>query len=326
MHCRYKWQKWSRYPLAILERLSVSKDYGGIGFRSLRAFNLALLSKQAWNLVAKPDNLITKLLKARYFPKCDFLEASIGHNPSYVWTSILSSKFIIQGGCKWSIGTGEDINLWDQNWLHEGLSIPTPSSFQGSGDLRKVKDIMMSNTKAWDIDKIRGTFDSRNHDRFGIAGNWQQIWRAKIPPKVKNLLWRICHNVLPTRARLIISRGVQCPEHCVACNNSAEDSMHVLFFCPRSVHCWQQMGLWNNINASLNTSSSIAENMLIILQNLDKEQQEIFSVSVEIIRCGKMSQTLPKRCAKEPNIYSQAGGKHRGFAITQTPHSHYLNS
>ncbi|MCH80360.1 replication protein A 70 kDa dna-binding subunit, partial [Trifolium medium] len=78
------------------DRLSVSKDYGGMGFKSLQAFNLALLGKQAWNLVTRPDNLITKLLKARYFPKCDFLEANIGHNPSYVWRSIWRSKFIVQ--------------------------------------------------------------------------------------------------------------------------------------------------------------------------------------------------------------------------------------
>jgi hypothetical protein len=66
----------------------VSKDYGGIGFKNLQAFNLALLGKQAWNLVTKSESLITKLFKARYFPNCDFVEANIGHNPSYVWRSI----------------------------------------------------------------------------------------------------------------------------------------------------------------------------------------------------------------------------------------------
>jgi hypothetical protein len=70
------------------ERLTVSKDYGGMGFKNLQAFNLAMLGKQAWNLVTKPSNLITKLFKARYFPNCDFFEANIGHNPSYVWRSI----------------------------------------------------------------------------------------------------------------------------------------------------------------------------------------------------------------------------------------------
>jgi hypothetical protein len=62
----------------------VSKDYGGMGFKNLQAFNLAMLGKQAWNLITKPESLITKLLKAKYFPKCDFFDSSIGHNPSFV--------------------------------------------------------------------------------------------------------------------------------------------------------------------------------------------------------------------------------------------------
>jgi hypothetical protein len=72
----FQWLSW--------ERLSVSKDYSGMSFKNLQAFNLAMLGKQAWNLFTKPSSLITKLLKARYFPYCDLFESSIGHNPSYV--------------------------------------------------------------------------------------------------------------------------------------------------------------------------------------------------------------------------------------------------
>jgi hypothetical protein len=101
--------------------------------------------------------------------------------------------------------------------------------------------------------------------RTGIAGNWNIIWQAKIPPKVKNLLWRIGRNVLPTRARLN-SRGV--------------DSLHELFLCPRSIDCWQKAGLWNHISAGLNISSNITDNLFSILQSFDKEQQELFNVMV----------------------------------------------
>lgn len=33
-------------------------------------------------------------------------------------------------------------------------------------------------------------------------GYWSGIWRLKVPPKVKNLVWRICRGCFPTRARL----------------------------------------------------------------------------------------------------------------------------
>jgi len=29
-------------------------------------------------------------------------------------------------------------------------------------------------------------------------GNWSGIWRLKVPPKVKNLVWRMCRGCLPT--------------------------------------------------------------------------------------------------------------------------------
>jgi hypothetical protein len=80
------------------ERLSVHKQAGGMGFKSLKAFNHAMLGKQSWNLLTKPNALFTKLFKAKYFPRSDFHEASIGHNPSYVWRSIWSSKFMVKGG------------------------------------------------------------------------------------------------------------------------------------------------------------------------------------------------------------------------------------
>jgi hypothetical protein len=105
-----------------------------------------------------------------------------------------------------------------------------------------------------------------SQDNAGIAGNWQQIWRAKIPPRVKNLLWRIGRNVLPTRVRLN-SRGIQCPENCAICNDGVEDSIHVLFLCPHNMACWQQEGLWNHINAGLNISNNIADILLFILHN-----------------------------------------------------------
>ncbi|GAU17355.1 hypothetical protein TSUD_232310 [Trifolium subterraneum] len=84
-----RWMSW--------ERLSVHKQDGGMGFKSLGAFNHAMLGKQAWNLITKPDTLVAKLFKAKYFPHSDFLESSIGHNPSYVWRSIWSSKFVVKG-------------------------------------------------------------------------------------------------------------------------------------------------------------------------------------------------------------------------------------
>lgn len=45
-------------------------------------------------------------MKARYFPKGDFLTAEIGINPSYMWRSILFAQEDVKSGCRRRIGDG----------------------------------------------------------------------------------------------------------------------------------------------------------------------------------------------------------------------------
>ncbi|XP_074356529.1 uncharacterized protein LOC141696263 [Apium graveolens] len=87
-----KWMSW--------ERLCTVKEDGGMGFKKLHEFNVAMLEKQAWRLVNNINPLVTQLMHARYFPKTDFLNASIGANPSYVWRSILESQDVVRKGCR----------------------------------------------------------------------------------------------------------------------------------------------------------------------------------------------------------------------------------
>lgn len=64
------------------------KNSGGMGFRKLHDFNLALLGKQAWCFLNQPVLFVTKIFRARYFPRGTFLEATICNNLSYTWRSL----------------------------------------------------------------------------------------------------------------------------------------------------------------------------------------------------------------------------------------------
>jgi len=96
------------------------KNHGGMGFKDLTAFNLAMLGKQGWKLHTTPDSLVSRIFKARYFPSASYLTANLGHNPSYVCRSILRARFLVRGGARWSIGTGGDIPILDEPWLLNG--------------------------------------------------------------------------------------------------------------------------------------------------------------------------------------------------------------
>ena len=89
---RIAWLSW--------EKLCVPKSCGGMGFKQLKYFNMALLAKQGWRLQTNPNSLVYWVLKARYFPQCEFIEASLGNNPSYSWHSVLSAKHLVREGAQ----------------------------------------------------------------------------------------------------------------------------------------------------------------------------------------------------------------------------------
>ena len=69
-------------------KICVPKERGGMGFRDLHCFNLALLAKQCWRLLCEPDSLCATVLRAKYFPEGDLLNCSLKKGNSYTWQSL----------------------------------------------------------------------------------------------------------------------------------------------------------------------------------------------------------------------------------------------
>ncbi|XP_074339885.1 putative mitochondrial protein AtMg00310 [Apium graveolens] len=99
------------------ERLEKHKSAGGMGFRNFKDFNLAMLGKQVWRFLTNPESLVSRLYKARYYVDGDFLNSPLGHNPTFIWRSIVEAKKILRDRVRWRIGTGQDIQITGQPWL-----------------------------------------------------------------------------------------------------------------------------------------------------------------------------------------------------------------
>jgi hypothetical protein len=93
------------------------KFSGGLGFRDMHLFNLAMLAKQGWRLHTNPTSLLSQCLKAKYYPHSDVLQSQIGNRPSYTWRSIHQAIWALNKGSCWKIGTGDKINIWRDNWI-----------------------------------------------------------------------------------------------------------------------------------------------------------------------------------------------------------------
>jgi len=99
------------------DKLTVSKECGGLSFRAFYDFNLSMLRKQKWNFISNPDSMISRVFNAKYFVGVVFLDASIGHNPSYAWPNICASLVVLKEGYRWCIGSNSNISVCKEPWL-----------------------------------------------------------------------------------------------------------------------------------------------------------------------------------------------------------------
>lgn len=101
------------------DKLTMGKNVGGMGFGDLEGFNLAVLGKQGWKLLTNTDAMVSRIIKAKYYLRGNFLEAKLGHNPSFSWRSIRNSQVLLKNGLHWRVGFGSHINIWSNHWLRE---------------------------------------------------------------------------------------------------------------------------------------------------------------------------------------------------------------
>lgn len=150
-----KWLSWSR--------MSMSKANGGLGFRDLHGFNLAMLGKQCWNLIKNPSTLVAKLLKARYYPNCNLLQACRTGGSSVTLSGIWAAKENMKEGLRWVIEDGKSIIIKSDKWLRGKSDFCVDPGENCSPD-SKVCDFFLPGQKVWDKDKIRATFNSGDAD------------------------------------------------------------------------------------------------------------------------------------------------------------------
>ncbi|CAN0919033.1 LINE-1 reverse transcriptase homolog [Linum grandiflorum] len=170
------WRKW--------KKLTVQKEHGGLGFRDLRGFNLAMLGKQAWRLLSKPDSLVARLYKAKYFPTRDILMAELGPKPSFAWRSLWSSLELVRKGYRWRIGNGLHTRIGLDPWLPNNdnryISAPIP---QHLIDMN-VHDLLDHRCHDWNIPLLEQLLPSRDVQLITsipittAAGPDKRIWHG----------------------------------------------------------------------------------------------------------------------------------------------------
>ncbi|XP_060962204.1 uncharacterized mitochondrial protein AtMg00310-like [Cannabis sativa] len=147
------WESWSQ--------LFVHKAKGGMGFRHLRDFNLSLLGKQGWRLISRPDSLVAKVLKARYFPNGSYLNSSLGNNSSFVWCSVWEAQQLVCKGVRWCVENGRDIKVAHDPWVPCN---DNPFIISSHPNLLNaiVHNLMRMDGEGWDVELLEDMFEARD--------------------------------------------------------------------------------------------------------------------------------------------------------------------
>jgi hypothetical protein len=181
MVANYWWgQQQNEYKIHWLSwgKLCKSKDDGGVGFRDLSCFNLALLAKQGWRLLTSPTSLFYRVYKSKYFPRCSFMKAKLGSNPSFIWRSMLAARYIIQQGVRWTVGNGQSIDIWNDDWGPQQLQ-----KRSGSRDVARVDELIDTDRGHWNLPVLNEVFTKTGVDAIcainlpNVATHDSMVWK-----------------------------------------------------------------------------------------------------------------------------------------------------
>lgn len=103
----------------------------------------------------QPKCFLFRILKGIHFAHEDFQATKIGHNPSWVWTSLLEGRNSFSRFCSDKFTMALPLGLGMINWI---LSIPSFSPSTSYRMLRYLAKRVHQQTRTWMIDKFNLLF------------------------------------------------------------------------------------------------------------------------------------------------------------------------
>ncbi|XP_031106091.1 uncharacterized protein LOC116010716 [Ipomoea triloba] len=185
----------------------------------------------------KPNSLVAKIYKARYFPKSSFIDATLGNCPSFCWRSIMASHDMVCNGVRRRIGDGKSTLIWGHPWLPDDptpmIHCPMPPTLNGS----LVSGLINEDTGSWDHSILWDIFlpsDVNRITKIPISPVYEDSWFWHGDP-------RGCYTVKGGYRYLL--GEVEVNPSCPKCGLANEDVMHALVLCDYSHLVWHEASL-----------------------------------------------------------------------------------
>jgi hypothetical protein len=164
------WKKWAD--------IAVPKSIGGMGFRDFQLFNQAMLAKQGWRLMTRPDSLCAKVLKGKYYHDSEFMSARQKRNSSHVWRAILHGREALKKGMIKRVGDGSSIRAFEDPWIPANMN-GRPLFKRPEAQIILVEELIDEETMSWNEDKLEANFidtDRRAISQIPLGRGGEDTW------------------------------------------------------------------------------------------------------------------------------------------------------
>ncbi|KAL6544208.1 hypothetical protein OROGR_010705 [Orobanche gracilis] len=252
--------------------ITCPKSVGGLGLRSTRANNIAMLGSLVNSMLHDHDKLWVRMLTEKYCPHNLVLSSQYRYGDSYIWKGIMQAKNSLKESFLPFLGSGYS-SLWYDDWLGIGKLCYFVPYVHISDSCLQIKDIwedgawnfsilytmlpdhllhlissipIPEHSRGRDTLRWQATHDGRYtaSSAYNLmigdntaTGPWKRIWRCKVPEKVRFFLWLIAKGALPTNAK-IFNNHLSNSAACSRCHAEIEDANHLFRGCPMARDLW----------------------------------------------------------------------------------------
>ncbi|KAK8978484.1 hypothetical protein V6N11_008794 [Hibiscus sabdariffa] len=199
------------------------KATGGLGFRDLRSFNIAVLGKLIWCFFTELSTLVSWVFRAKYFPTAHLFDAKLRDKASYTWKDLKPGFF-------WNLGRASRVRMFADNW-GGSQAIRFQGVYQDRLDPPMLcSEFMLSDSSAWDPGAFLAVLQPVDA-RVTLFPSpvWKVIAKLDVLFKVKIFAWRLGKEGLPTGSR-IHTAGLD-TGLCPFCRTFIETPLHAFRDC-----------------------------------------------------------------------------------------------
>ncbi|KAL4297881.1 hypothetical protein GQ457_12G014130 [Hibiscus cannabinus] len=154
------------WPFVAWDDLCQPKAAGGMGFKDLHLFNIALLGKQLWRLLSEPGSLLYRTFRAKYFPDGDLLHASVPVRSSFAWKGLHHALSRLRDGFFCTLGIDSQVRMFRDRWGGFSPVALNDSSTENEELPLRCRDFMVPGQPLWDRSKLLARLSSTDVEKI----------------------------------------------------------------------------------------------------------------------------------------------------------------